>query len=1167
MSEINFNVIEQFIAGKDEQKYIVAIEAPNNENKAYLIINDPESGKRVEIHAYKPFLWMKEVVGKTLYNGNRSKLREAMLKYGIKIEALRIQNDEGYIPARMSRGFKYLVTCSKTPNDLIMFFKQGGFDPYNKENSRLIMRIQPAEQFLIQTGKRMFKGMDDYDDLHRFQFDLETEGLNPETDAIFQIGLRDNKGFELVLETIGETQQERRDSERLNIVKFANEVMRIKPDIIAGYNSENFDWDYFEKRCQRLGLEFDKLLFGFDGKTNLKRIPNSTLKLGNETERYTQTTLWGTNILDTSHAVRRAQAINSDIKSWGLKYITKFSKINKKNRVYVDGDKIHSTWVDTRDYWFNDEDGSWGLLEGSQYVNELPEPLKIVKGDYIVQRYLLDDLWETEKVDAIYNQASFLLAKLLPTSYMRSSTMGTAGQWTLILLAWSYENGLGIPDYEPKRDFTGGLSRLLETGFAEDVAKLDYAALYPKTTLTYDIFPDLDISGVMKGLLKYVVDTRDTYKALTGEYKYKSKQLKESNASEEEIEKASKLASDYDKKQLPLKILANSFYGSFGAPYIFPWGDSMCAEKITCMSRQNLRLLVRVFKEKYNLRPLVMDTDGVNFALPKTINEIKYVAKGNHWKTKDKVGVELIGLDACVSFFNETYMDKWMGLDVDDVCTSTINFKRKNYANLIDGKVKLVGNSIKSKKMPTYIEEFLDKGIRLLLDGKGHEFIEHYNEYVDMIYNYRIPLVKIASKAKVKESIDEYLRDCKTKTKAGNYKARKAHMELVLEHDLNPNLGEVIYYVNTGETKSKGDVTVTTDKETGHRTVTLNCKLIPQEQIETNPELTTDEYNAPRYLNALNKRITPLLVCFSEDIRDKILIDMVKDNKTKKYVLTEKSLFTESQCKLVAGYPLKPEDQDSYEELMQIEDKEIKFWLAANEVPNNMSKEEWEIVKNDYEDRIKEEKQQRLSDERDKIIEIAKRLEVNDLNLIKSEGKIPDNILLFADVNSETLSFVSKEYGESIIGLDILFKYEYLAKLRNEFYRKLFPFIETPSALYGKWTMFIHKIKDTTIKSELTTDNCQYWIDKVVEMGYDDFLNMSIGEITDLWVDVLSGSTESNSTDNNFDDSHATDMVLNEMIESFDEEEIDEIMGNKDSDDIMSLVKNEMMNISESEIL
>ena len=1173
MSEINSEVIEQFIAGKDEQKYIVAIEAPNNQNKAYLVINDPETGKRIETHTYKPFMWLKEVVGKTLYGGNRGRLREALLKYGIKIEALKIDNAEGSTPDRMARGFKYIATCSKTPNDLITFLKRGGVDPFKKENSRLIMRLQPAEQFLIQTGKRMFKGVEDYDDLHRFQFDLETEGLDPETNAIFQIGLRDNRGFELVLETTGDTQQEKRDCERLNIVTFANEVMRIKPDIITGYNSENFDWAFFDVRCKRLGLEFSKLIFGYDGKTNLKRVENSTLKLGSEIERYTQTTLWGTNILDTSHAVRRAQAINSDMKSWGLKYITKFSKVNKKNRVYVDGDKIHSTWADARDYWFNDEDGSWGLIEGSEYINELPDPLKMVKGDYIVQRYLLDDLWETEKVDAIYNQASFLLAKLLPTSYMRSSTMGTAGQWTLILLAWSYENGLGVPDYESKRDFTGGLSQLLETGFAKNVAKLDYAALYPKTTLTYDIFPSLDISGVMKGLLTYVVDTRDEFKFLTGKHKGIVKELKNKlstiepvnsdyQALETEIYKHDKLGSDADKKQLPLKILANSFYGSFGAPYIFPWGDIMCAEKITCMSRQNLRLLVRVFKEKYGLRPLVMDTDGVNFALPEDINEIKYIAKGSHWKTKDEAGVELVGLGACVSYFNETYMEKWMGLDVDDVCTSTINFKRKNYANLIDGKVKLVGNSIKSKKMSTYIEEFLDKGIRLLLNGKGDEFIEHYNEYVDMIYNYKIPLVKIASKGKVKESVSEYIRACKTKTKSGSYKARKAHMELILEHNLTPNLGDVIYYVNTGQSKSKGDVSVTPDKDTGHRTVTLNCKLIPHEQIEGNPELTTDEYNAPRYLNALNKRITPLLVCFDEEIRDRILIDMVKDRQTKKYVLTEKSLFTKNQCNLVAGYPLNPSDQDSYDELMEMEDKEIKFWIAANEIPNYVPSEEWKSIKVDYEKRIKEERETKLTEERNKIIDIVKRLEISELEFIKSDGTIPDSILVFADIDSKALTFVSKEYGEPIIGLDILFAYEDLSRLRNDFYRKLFPVGFADTDLYDNWLKFTEKIKETTIKSELTTDNCKYWIDKVCDIGYDNFINMSIGDVTDIWVEVLSGSTVSNTTDDEFDEEHATDMVLNHMLESLEEDGI-----SLNEDDIMSMVKNEMSNISESEIL
>ena len=44
-------------------------------------------------------------------------------------------------------------------------------------------------------------------------------------------------------------------------------------------------------------------------------------------------------------------------------------------------------------------------------------------------------------------------------------------------------------------------------------------------------------------------------------------------------------------------------------------------------------------------------------------------------------------------------MEGRMGLDIDDICNSTINFSRKNYANDISGKVKLVGNSIKSKKM------------------------------------------------------------------------------------------------------------------------------------------------------------------------------------------------------------------------------------------------------------------------------------------------------------------------------------------------------------------------------------------------------------------------------------------------------------------------------------
>jgi hypothetical protein len=60
---------------------------------------------------------------------------------------------------------------------------------------------------------------------------------------------------------------------------------------------------------------------------------------------------------------------------------------------------------------------------------------------------------ETEQIDNIFNQASFLIAKILPTSFQRSSTMEL--QAMLIMSAWSYQNKLAIPETQSKRDFVG----------------------------------------------------------------------------------------------------------------------------------------------------------------------------------------------------------------------------------------------------------------------------------------------------------------------------------------------------------------------------------------------------------------------------------------------------------------------------------------------------------------------------------------------------------------------------------------------------------------------------------------------------------------------------------------------------------------------------------------
>ena len=919
--------IEEYLGGYDDQKYIIGVESSYYDNKVHLIIHDPEKGKRIEKHKLIPFLWMKSPNMEIFYGGNRRLIKEKMREFKIKFIPLSVTDEEGNNFKRLEDGYKFLVRCKGTYGDLLKFFKEGKMGVYDEEHRNNFLAINPTEQFLIQTGKRLFKGMEYYSEIHRLSFDLETTGLEPYNSRIFQIGVKDNREFQHILTIDGEDEDIKDSREREAIITFFQIITHLKPAIVSGYNSENFDWHFIVGRCEVLGLDIKKI-----AKT-LGSIPfyrkKQTLKMGPEMEYYEQTHMWGYNIMDVSHAVRRAQAINSSIKSWSLKYITKYSNAAKENRVYVPGDKIGKTFADKEnDYWLNEGNGEWGILKN----NELPENTIKLRGEDVVERYLIDDLWETEKVDDIFNQATYLLAKILPTSFMRSSTMGTAATWKLLMLGWSYKNGIGIPHTMDSQRFIGGLSRLLEVGYSQNVVKFDFASLYPSIQITHNVFTDCDVTGAMKGLLQYNYDYRNLYKELKNKY-----------ASEGDKDKSEY----YDKKQLPLKILNNGMFGSISAPHVFPWGDINEGEKITCTGRQYLRHMIRFFNHK-GFKPLVGDTDGFNFSVPKDVDKFVYTSNGNH--RFNELGKTYKGMDAVVAEYNDKYMKGVMGLDVDEICQATMNIARKNYADLIDGKVKLVGNSIKSKKMPTYIAEFIDKGVRNLLDGDGYSFVNEYYETVEMIYNQEIPLSKIANKSRVRISLEDYKKKMKTRNKSGGAMARQAHMELIMSEDINVDLGDTIYYVNTGTKKSHGDVQKKTKKNPKYTTkqlqitwadtgkqpkdailseeIILNCKYIPNNIIENDPE-ATGEYNVDRYLDAFNKRVKPLLVCFDPAVRDDILISTPLDRK----------YFTRQDLELTSGKPYKDTDQDKLEDLLTITEEELEFWNRIDVSPTFMFEE------------------------------------------------------------------------------------------------------------------------------------------------------------------------------------------------------------------------------------
>jgi len=291
-----------------------------------------------------------------------------------------------------------------------------------------------------------------------------------------------------------------------------------------------------------------------------------------------------------------------------------------------------------------------------------------------------------------------------------------------------------------------------------------------------------------------------------------------------------------------------------------------------------------------------------------------------------------------------------MGLDIDEICEATINISRKNYADLIDGKVKLVGNTIKSKRLPTYIVEFIDVGLEMLLHGKGYEFINEYYDTLEKIYNQEIPLSKIANKARVKMSVSDYQKRSKQKNKAGNPLPSQAHMELVIKENLTVDLGDTIYYVNTGTKKSHGDVQRINPPKTPKKNLTLfhneeeeqllqpittkklNCEYISSDIIENYPE-TTGEYNVERYVDAFNKRVKPLLVCFKPEIRDEILITTPQDRQ----------YFTKKELELSSGQPYNVGDQDTLENLLTITEEEILFWDTIG-ISSTYMFEEYDII-------------------------------------------------------------------------------------------------------------------------------------------------------------------------------------------------------------------------------
>jgi hypothetical protein len=220
-----------------------------------------------------------------------------------------------------------------------------------------------------------------------------------------------------------------------------------------------------------------------------------------------------------------------------------------------------------------------------------------------------------------------------------------------------------------------------------------------------------------------------------------------------------------------------------------------------------------------------------------------------------------------------------------------------------------------------------------LLNGKGYVFVQFYFDYVTKIYEKKIPLAKIATKARVKKTIEQYKN--RGVNKNGQTLPKQAHMELAISNNLQVSLGDTIYYVNNGTKKSHGDIQTTKKcklkaaevrlyeinngkppgKEYYDITEKINCYILDEKQIESNPE-ALGEYNVEKYVAMFNSRIKGLLINFDISVRNKILIDNPEQKKN----------WLVSELSMVNNQPNKESDQDTVEELFTPSDLEQTYW-------------------------------------------------------------------------------------------------------------------------------------------------------------------------------------------------------------------------------------------------
>jgi DNA polymerase elongation subunit (family B) len=579
--------------------------------------------------------------------------------------------------------------------------------------------------------------------------------------------------------------------EGVMIRDFLDYIRAEDPDILVNQNIFRFDLPYLQDRCALWDIP---LQLGRDG-SEPYTFPTK-MKFAEKEVEYPNYVIHGRHVLDTWFMIMDFDVVARELEAHDLKTAAKHFGIAADDRVYIEGDKIKHYWDDP-----------------------------ILRED--LAKYAIFDTQEALGIDRVLGQSAFYATQFIPLQHQDVFRYGTGTRIDSIFTRAYIRNREAYPIPNESEDYGGGFNYLDMVGYFEGAyTYADVKSLYPMMRKILDIKPPNDTLDIYGPIMDLMTEERFKSKDLADEYKAKDDHRFESE----------------DAKQNSFKRYINTGNYGFLAFEYTGFNYYPGAAAITENGQLVLKKMIELSNDAgyYVIRG---DTDGL-------------LVNTNSWDNLDNY-YDFINKEI-QKFGDEYYGEgkgKYLKITNDGEYEKGLVFDGKSYI-LVDrkGKIKVKGNTLKSRAMEPFVKDTLREIAMAILDKDYDSMLLYYNVAETLLNSRKLTFKEIAKRSTLKMGRDEY----RHKTTAGNTnKAAAYEIAYGQEHDIPYRKGDPVrYYVKESGYKF-------TWFKNGNWQLSKNkAKVSEQARLEKD---FNGDYDIEHYTNRLHRGVIRLLPIFGVD--------------------------------------------------------------------------------------------------------------------------------------------------------------------------------------------------------------------------------------------------------------------------------------------------------------